>query len=74
MSLVARIFLVYMCGMYINKFFGTYVMEDETRSKLQVSAWFKAQSANVIHKKPFEPKESECSLTDIKAVVLNINP
>jgi hypothetical protein len=37
-----------------------------------VAAWFKAQSANVIHKKPFEPKKSECPLTDITAVVLNI--
>jgi len=47
-------------------------MKDETRSKLQVPAWFKAQSANVIHKKAFEPKKSECHLTDITAVVLNI--
>jgi hypothetical protein len=47
-------------------------MEDETRSKLQVAAWFKAQSANVIHKKPFEPKKSECPLNDITAVVLKI--
>jgi len=47
-------------------------MEDETRSKLQVAAWFKAQSANVFHKKPFETKKSECPLNDITAVVLNI--
>jgi len=46
-------------------------MEDETRSKLLVAAWFKAQSANVIHK-PFEPKKCECLLTDITAMVLNI--
>jgi hypothetical protein len=58
--------------MYVNKFFGTYEMEDETRSKLQVAAWFTAQSANIIHKKRFEPKKSECPLTDITAVVLNI--
>jgi hypothetical protein len=58
--------------MYVNKLFGTYEMEDETRSKLQVAAWFKAQSANVIHKKPFEPKKSERPLTAISAVVLNI--
>jgi len=25
-----------------------------------------------IHKKPFEPKKSECPLTDVTAVVLNI--
>jgi hypothetical protein len=42
--------------MYVNKFFGTYEVEDETRSKLQVAAWFKAQFANVIHKKRFEPR------------------
>lgn len=37
-----------------------------------MAAWFKAQSANVIHKKPFEPKKSECPLNDITAVVLKI--
>lgn len=37
-----------------------------------MAAWFKAQSANVIHKKPFEPKKSERPLTAISAVVLNI--
>jgi len=47
-------------------------MKDETRSKLQVVAWFKAQSANVIYKKPFEPKKSQRPLTDIMVVVLNI--
>jgi hypothetical protein len=46
--------------MYVNKFFGACEMEDETRSKLQETAQFKAQSANVIHKKPFETKKSEC--------------
>jgi hypothetical protein len=58
--------------MYVNKFFGTYDMEDETRSKLQVAAWFKTESANVIHKKLFETKNSECRLTDITAVVPSI--
>jgi hypothetical protein len=45
-------------------------MEEETR-KLQQAAQFKAQPATVIHKKPFEPKKSDCPLTDITAVELN---
>lgn len=45
-------------------------MEDEAR-KLQEAAQFKARPADVIHKKPFEPKKSERPLTDITIVELN---
>ena len=45
-------------------------MEDEAR-KLQEAAQFKARPADVIHKKPFEPKKSERPLTDITTVELN---
>ena len=45
-------------------------MEGEAR-KLQEAAQFKARPADVIHKKPFEPKKSERPLTDITTVELN---
>jgi len=46
-------------------------LEDEAR-KLQEAAQFKARPADVIiHKKPFEPKKSECPVTDTKIVELN---
>lgn len=45
-------------------------MEDEAR-KLQEAAQFKARPADIIHKKPFEPKKSERPLTDITTVQLN---
>ena len=45
-------------------------LEDEAR-KLQEAAQFKARPADVIHKKPFEPKKSERPLMDITTVELN---
>ena len=45
-------------------------MEDEAR-KLQEAVQFRARPADVIHKKPFEPKKSERPLTDITTVKLN---
>jgi hypothetical protein len=45
-------------------------LEDEAR-KMQEAAQFRARPADVIHKKPFEPKKSERPLTDITMVELN---
>jgi hypothetical protein len=56
--------------MYFNKCSGACQMNEEAR-KRQTGAQFKARPADVIHKKPFEPKKSERPLTDITIVELN---
>jgi hypothetical protein len=58
------------CEIYVLIFWGMFQMEEEAR-KLQQAAQFKARSAAVLHKKPFEPKKSSRPLTDITEIELN---